>query len=439
GANGHHERYDGKGYPLGLKGSDIPEMARIIAVADAYDAMTSKRSYRDPIPQQIVREEIVKGVGTQFDPHYARLMLQLIDIDTGYKMRERLEVKELAGKNELDIGKHRSVISDGIYLSPTMTYITVKVHSTELFPGKQSAASMILFDSLDERVHEAEKEVRKLQYFEYGELWLDGRTTTVGARLIKTSVKETPTEGKANNKEYRIEAVRIRDHALVRIIGDGHTVENIIALPDSTRFAYIGLTGEQCHIDIESIDKADSECPANYIPRIADEISYIDVPDGDIPNVQVDGYRTDFSRSVVIKDGLKLVFHTQSLPTARLVWHCPFVLLFTSDDTKVNGKGYRELAFMRFDGEAWECDSDCAMERKISRGDGFEDWDSWKEYNKNGYDATVTYKVKGDRVTIATDNYGISISTTVIISGITKPIYTAITGDQVAITNIQIK
>ena len=50
--------------------------------------MTSKRSYRDPIPQEVVREEIVKGTGTQFDPEYAKLMIQLIDMDKDYKMRE---------------------------------------------------------------------------------------------------------------------------------------------------------------------------------------------------------------------------------------------------------------------------------------------------------------------------------------------------------------
>ena len=58
GAYYHHERYDGKGYPEGLAGSDIPDIGRIIAVADAYDAMTSKRSYRDILPQDQVRSEI---------------------------------------------------------------------------------------------------------------------------------------------------------------------------------------------------------------------------------------------------------------------------------------------------------------------------------------------------------------------------------------------
>ena len=68
GANYHHERYDGTGYPEGLKGKDIPELGRILAVADAYDAMSSMRSYRDAIPQQKIREEFIKHSGTQFDP-----------------------------------------------------------------------------------------------------------------------------------------------------------------------------------------------------------------------------------------------------------------------------------------------------------------------------------------------------------------------------------
>ena len=80
-AGTHHERWDGTGYPDGLKGEDIPEIARIIAVADAYDAMTSTRSYRDAIPQQIVREEIVKNSGTQFDPQVAKVMQHIIDLD----------------------------------------------------------------------------------------------------------------------------------------------------------------------------------------------------------------------------------------------------------------------------------------------------------------------------------------------------------------------
>ena len=88
GARYHHERYDGRGYPDGLRGEEIPEVARIIAVADAYDAMTSKRSYRAPLPQEKVREELERGLGAQFDPRYARIMLRFIDQDVDYRMRE---------------------------------------------------------------------------------------------------------------------------------------------------------------------------------------------------------------------------------------------------------------------------------------------------------------------------------------------------------------
>ena len=88
GAHYHHERFDGKGYPEGLSGYDIPEIARIIAVADAYDAMTSRRSYRSALPQGAVREEIVKGRGLQFDPDFANIMLDMIDEDVRYEMRD---------------------------------------------------------------------------------------------------------------------------------------------------------------------------------------------------------------------------------------------------------------------------------------------------------------------------------------------------------------
>ena len=91
GARYHHERFDGSGYPDHLKGDTIPEEARIIAVADAYDAMSSRRSYRGVMAQEKVREEIVKGKGTQFDPVFADIMLQMIDEDKDYSMREHVE------------------------------------------------------------------------------------------------------------------------------------------------------------------------------------------------------------------------------------------------------------------------------------------------------------------------------------------------------------
>lgn len=91
GSRWHHERYDGNGYPNGLAGEGIPEVARIIGVADAYDAMTSNRSYRQIMPQERVREEIENGKGTQFDPQIADIMLEMIDEDVLYQMKQKCD------------------------------------------------------------------------------------------------------------------------------------------------------------------------------------------------------------------------------------------------------------------------------------------------------------------------------------------------------------
>ena len=88
GARWHHERYDGRGYPDGKAGEEIPLFARIIAVADSYDAMTSNRSYRQYLPQDVVRSEIEKNSGTQFDPAVAACMLAIMAEDTEYTMHE---------------------------------------------------------------------------------------------------------------------------------------------------------------------------------------------------------------------------------------------------------------------------------------------------------------------------------------------------------------
>ncbi|MCR4821729.1 MAG: response regulator [Treponema sp.] len=91
GARWHHEHFDGSGYPDGLVGKQIPEEARIIAVADVYDALSSKRSYSEIRPQAVVRSIIEEGKGTHFDPVIADIMLSMIDDDQDYKMKETAE------------------------------------------------------------------------------------------------------------------------------------------------------------------------------------------------------------------------------------------------------------------------------------------------------------------------------------------------------------
>ncbi|MBO4702622.1 MAG: HD domain-containing protein [Lachnospiraceae bacterium] len=79
GARYHHERYDGKGYPEGLSGEQIPLVARIIGVADAFDAMNSDRCYRKAYPMERIVKELKEGAGKQFDPEVVKVMLELIE------------------------------------------------------------------------------------------------------------------------------------------------------------------------------------------------------------------------------------------------------------------------------------------------------------------------------------------------------------------------
>lgn len=96
----HHERWDGKGYPLGLKGEEIPLIARVIAVADAYDAMVSTRPYRKGLDSKIAYDEIVKHRGTQFDPRVVDAFIQAYE-------------KDRMGKNRSDSGSDAGTLSNG--------------------------------------------------------------------------------------------------------------------------------------------------------------------------------------------------------------------------------------------------------------------------------------------------------------------------------------
>ena len=438
GARYHHERYDGKGYPEGLKGEEIPEIARIVGVADAYDAMTSKRSYRDPIPQGRVREEIVKGAGTQFDPEYARIMLHLIDSDTEYEMQERTQVGEEERKKELTIGEYHSAYSSGILINSFETTLRLAVSSDDEAAGIAPVPSIILFDSMDGLVHTDERKISDMMYFEYGELWFDGNCTTNGARKIEVKTEEKEASDIKLNGEYKIRAVRVRDHALIRITGKNRTAEAVIALPDNTRYMYLAFTGEHCRFRDLRSTKSERETSMASIPRIAEELCYINVPAGDVPNVQIDGFRSDATKGIRIRDGLRIGFHAMSLPMARLVWHCPFVDIFTADDGRVNGTNYRDLALARLDGECWEYDPNCVVKKHIIEHENFPGWDAWMEYNRKGNDAVVEFRLNNNELTILTENCGISIKNVIKLDVGGRPVYASITGDEVAVTNVRV-
>ena len=145
GAKYHHERYNGKGYPDGLSGNNIPEVARIIAVADAYDAMASNRSYRDALPQEVVRREVENGKGEQFDPQIADIMLQMIDEDTEYTMKQ----VESAQKNILMIDDEMlniKIVENIIKDEPVYNLLGAETFDDGMIILKEEHIDLVLLD-----------------------------------------------------------------------------------------------------------------------------------------------------------------------------------------------------------------------------------------------------------------------------------------------------
>ena len=186
------------------------------------------------------------------------------------------------------------------------------------------------------------------------------------------------------------------------------------------------------------IRKSNEMIDDDHIRRIAEMISYIDGPQGDLPNVQIDGYRRTASEGVKITNGMTISFHAMSLPTARLIWHCPYIDLYTSDDGKVNGPGFRDYALIRLDGENWDGEGKAKNKLLITKTDAFKNWDEWKKLNKEGYECEVTFEKKGNTIITRTENHGICLENTTTILEDSSDIFVSITGDQCALTNIRI-
>ena len=445
GARYHHERYDGKGYPDGLVGEGIPEIARIIAVADAYDAMTSKRSYRDPIPQQRVREELVKGMGTQFDPLFAKTMIHLIDLDTEYRMQELQSGSDPSFSTDLVCDSLYSSCSTGILMNDRISHIHLVSGSIDSRKEQAGLPAVILFDSLDAQVQKTETKKKDLNYYEYAMIRFDGQVTADGVREEKTEIRAAAAKSgmsrndHQNTKEYDLEAVRVDDHVLIRIMDGEQILETILALPDNTRFAYLALTGENCIIRDIQISEAKESVNADYIPRIAEKISYIDgCPEGDLPNLQIEGWRQASSAGIPLTSDIQLSFRMKSLPSARLVWHCPFIVLYTSTDGQVEGKDYREFALIRLDGENWHTDDHVVNETKVRKTDAFPGWEEWKNRLRLGMDCRIDIRRDPRVITVQTENLGINIYSEISIHDFDGVIYAALTGDQCTITEIRI-
>ena len=445
GARYHHERYNGRGYPEGLKGESIPEIARIIAVADAYDAMTSNRSYRNAIPQHIVREELVKGCGTQFDPEFAKVMLHLIDLDTEYKMKESVSGVNITQTTNLRCEEIYHDCSAGIVIMTKMSEIRLCSQPDDGFENEECLPTLIVFDSLDGRVHPGEENNKDILYYEYARIRLDGQVTEFNTRKteVRFSDQETDLEWSRSGEpergqRYVIKAVRGRDHVLVRVLSEEKSFDVILALRDTGRYVYIALSGEHCELHNIRVEIEEEDFDVKTIPRIAEEISYIKGPSGDLPNVQIDGYRIDSTLGIPVRDGMKISFHTMSLPTARLVWHTAYIVLFYSPDRIPAGDEYKEYALIRLDGENWESGDMSSNKTVVNMSDDFMGWDAWKEENKKGFDCTVSFKRDGNKIVTTTDNLGIALNVTTTIVNDVFDVYVSLTGDQCALTNIRI-
>jgi len=154
GAKYHHERYDGKGYPSGLGGEDIPIVARIIGIADAYDAMNSKRIYRDSLPPEVIRHELVNGKGTQFDPNLLELFLGLLDsgrLETNETEEEK--AKTLTGESTILINQIMRSIEEEAQKTEAPDYLTGLLNrkngETKIVQAMKEAKGCLAFVDLD--------------------------------------------------------------------------------------------------------------------------------------------------------------------------------------------------------------------------------------------------------------------------------------------------
>ncbi len=417
-----------------LPEDNTPEAAKILVVADAYDLMTRPNSFRDPLPQDMVREKFVSESGTVYDPLYARLMVRIIDEDPEYQTKtENASMESLT--DDITCDEYRSMVSCGIRITTDVTCIRFTCEPTISPDEGFWAPAVVLFDSQDRHVHHTASSVDATRYIEYGEMWFDGHTNNASARNMKTVVTEEDT-----GNDYEIESVKAGDHIRVRCRHAGICTEVTAALQDNSRFAYVGLTGENCHISDINITTLGPVDESDKIVRIADEVSYIERLESDVPNVQVDGYRLAATAGILIKDALTIEFHTMSLPAANLVWHCPYIVLFSSADGTVDGDDYREYALIRLDGEIRDDGVWSSNDKVAVQGDDFAGWEEWKKINQKGYECRLEFRRIGQRIITRSVNHGITIRNTTHIMDKEhiNDVRVAITGDLVALTDIRI-
>ena len=433
GAHYSHERYNGTGYPEGLKGEEIPEFARIIAVADAYVTMTTRKRYREARPAYVAREAFIKGAGETFDPKFADLMVKIIDSEGEAGRRVIAELEK-----SLSCHEYRDHVSTGIPVEEEIKKIRFETVLCQHDDHEFTGPAVVLFDSYDRRVHENPKSVEAYRYVEYGEVWFDEHSIITAARNMKETPMEAPNQAGAAKTVYEIKAGRYGDHMKMTMTGPDYAKEVIVALPGGSTSVCIGITGEHCDIDNITVEPTGETVTLGDIPRIAEEISYIDHIESDIKNIQIDRTRSGATEGIKIGDRTRIRFHAVTLPTADLVWHCPYVVVYFSEDGQVGGEGYEEYALIKLNGEIEEGGQGAENSFKMKREESFPGWNSWKEVCKKGMECEVRFRRKGGKILLTTENLGINIEDTITVTDKPEQVYAALTGDQVALTDIRV-
>ncbi|MCR4947123.1 MAG: HD domain-containing protein [Lachnospiraceae bacterium] len=428
-----HEKYNGTGYPDGLKGKDIPEVARIIAVANTYVAMTSRKRYRDAKPTFLAREVFVEGAGEEFDPEFADIMVKIIDSERNDNAGEIAPQLE----SEITCTEYRENISAGISVENEVQIIGFEC---ELAEDKEfRAPSIVLFDSYDGRVHDNEKAIKGYHYVEYAEIWFDKNSRTTAARKIDEKETEEATGSQEGGRTGRYEIIsgRFEDHIRLIMKAPNYSKEVVIALPGGSKKVYIGLTGENCKLSNITVEPTGRITGQADIPRIAKPVSFLDHLESDIKNIQIDRFRSAHTEGLKINGRIKLALNTMSLPGADFIWNCPYVVLFSSDNGLVNGAHYREYALIKFNGEIESTEQYATNRFIMKRKDSFPGWDEWKKININGIDCELSVEKKGDQVVFKTENLGVSIENITSLHDKNVTVYMALTGDQIALTDIR--
>jgi len=407
--------------------------------------MTSKRSYREIIPQWTVREQIVEGLGTQFDPQFGRCMINMIDQDSEYTMQELLESAKNAMKKQRHYNEYGTNYSVGQQIVENTTYVKMIFKETDGDDSHVSMPSFVFYDSNDTKIPESEKRKKEMNFAEFITVRADGYVEGKEIRNLQTTrLYDNPDASDCfvrNDKgeaEILLEMVKYKDHLRVRLDSGNRRTEYIAALPDSTRYVYATVTGANCDVEILEVEKDEKAIDETEIPRIAEELNFKFGAEGDIPSIQMNGWREVHSESIKLVDKLRITMHSLSLPTSRLIWHCPFIIYYVSDNHKFWGPNYMELAMLRMDGEYWS-GYNLIESHQLNKLPEFENWEEWKAKNKQGVDCELSIEMQGRTIITRTYSAGLESIDKLVVPEEFGDVYITLTGDQCAITDIRIE